>query len=163
MSEKSAFIDSGEVRYIVRHRTVEAALCKQSGSGVQNPPPGISRVLIWHLRLSEDEVLKMKCLRQVGNARYYRFEIGLIDFDCDTFHDQVERKHDASAPVITQHDALHPRQRTAQNSHSLADSQERVRRRVIAVQPAAKSFNFTGWQRGCALAAYRPSKGYPER
>jgi hypothetical protein len=78
--------------------------------------------------------------------------IGDIHLDCDALHDQVERKHDALALVVTQHNALHPSQRAAANSRLFANPEKRVRHGMTQVQAAAQGFNLDTRQRRRSLA-----------
>jgi hypothetical protein len=47
-----------------------------------------------------------------------RLEIGNIDLDGHTLHDQLERKYDARTILVTQNNSFHARQRTAADSGS---------------------------------------------
>ena len=62
-----------------------------------------------------------------------RLEIGDIDLDGHTLHDEIEREHQSRTVLVTQHNALHARQRTTADSGFFADRQKRVRRGMVHV------------------------------
>ena len=65
--------------------------------------------------VSEDRMGSAKVRR---NGWPERLEIGNIDLDGHTLHDQLERKYDSGTILVTQNNSFHPRKRTAADSGS---------------------------------------------
>lgn len=79
-------------------------------------------------------------------VRTERFEIGYVDFDSEAFHDQLDRKHDTSAVLVTNHDALHAGQGAAADPGPFANIQEGMWYGIVQVHPAAERLNLVSWQ-----------------